>query len=89
MTGSLRSLDSRGGCPSVSLLGFLAYGADAAYQVVGWGLSLCDGEGFDGRGMVVGAEKQVVSGPFDVSDGAIIVFQNSVQIQFSLAIRLK
>jgi len=35
------------------------------------------------------AEKQVVSGHFDVSDGAIIVFQNSVQIQFSLAIGLK
>ena len=28
-------------------------------------------------------------GGFDVTDGAIIVFQNSVHIKFALAIRLK
>jgi hypothetical protein len=48
--------------------------ADAAYQVISGGPAVFHGHDFDGRGLVVGAQDEVISGNFDVSHRANIVF---------------
>ena len=62
---------------------------DPAYQIIFGGFAFRDGQDFDGVVVVVGAQNEAISGKFDVADGASIVFQNSVHIQFALAIGLE
>ena len=63
--------------------------ADAADEVVGGALAVCQGDDLDGRRLVVGAENELTSGDFDVSYRASIAFQNSVHIEFAFAIGLE
>ena len=74
---------------SLDYLGFGAYLADAADQVVGGGFAFGYGQDFDRGGLVVGAENELVSRRFDVPDRASIAFQNSVHIEFAFAIWLE
>ncbi len=63
--------------------------ADSADEVVGGGTAFGHRDDFDRGRLIVGAEDQVRIGLFDVSDGASIVFQNSVHIEIAFAIGLK
>ena len=68
---------------------FLTDLADPAYHEIGDRFSFRHSDDFDWGGVVVGAKDKGGFGLFDVSDGASVVFPDSVHIQFALAIRLK
>jgi len=58
------------------LLGFDAYVADPAYEIIGCGFALVHGHDVDGIGLVVGAQNQLVSGGFHVFNSAGSVFKD-------------
>jgi len=69
--------------------GFEGYVADSADQVVSGGFAVFHGEDFDGGRLVVRAQNNMISGNFHELDGTRIVFQNSVHIELTFAIRRK
>jgi len=75
--------------PYTGRSGFQTNLADSAYEVIFRRLAVGDWHRFDWMGVAVWTEDELISSGFDVTDGAGIVFQNSVQIQFALTIRLK
>ena len=63
--------------------------ADSADEVAFRRFAVGDRDDFNRAGLVVRAKDELISGDFDITDRASIVFQNSVHIKFALAIRLE
>ena len=70
-------------------LGFNAYVADAADQVVGSGLAFFHRNDFDGKILIVGTQNQMIAGSFHIFHCAIVVLENGVHIELALAIRFE
>lgn len=71
------------------LLGFDAYVADPAYEIIGCGFALVHGHDVDGIGLVVGAQNQLVSGGFHVFNSAGSVFKDGVHVELALSVGLE
>ncbi len=61
-------------------LGLAGKLTDATYQVIGEGLSFRDWQRLYRRREIVRTQEKLMGAGFDVTDSAIIVFQNSVHI---------
>src|SRR5579864_9830620 len=72
-----------------SELSFDADVADAPDQIIGGGFSFFHGQYFDGIGLVVGAQDQVVARDFDVLHGAVAVFRDRVHVELAFAVGLQ
>src|SRR5215469_5865730 len=63
--------------------------ADAADEVVAHLLAFFHGHDFDGIGLVVRAQDEVIAGDFDILHGAIAILDDGVHVELALAIGLK
>jgi len=63
--------------------------ADASNQVVGGGLAIFHSHDFDGVGLIVRPQNQVIVRGFHIFHGAAFVFKHSVHIEFALTIGLE
>ena len=61
--------------------------ADATDEVVGGGFAAFHGHDFDGKGLIVGAENQMMIRGFHIFHGAIAVLEHGVHIEFAFAVR--
>lgn len=69
--------------------GFNSDVADTSYQVIAGFLALLHGEHFDGIGLVMGPQDELMGCGFDVFDGAGFVFEDGVHIGFAFAVGLE
>ncbi len=67
-------------------LGFDAYVADAADEIIGCGFFFLHGHDVNGIVLVVGAQNQIISSGLDIFYGASSILENGIHIELALAI---
>ena len=63
--------------------------ADAAYQIICKAFAFHDGDNFDGIGLVVGPENELLSGDLDILHRTSVIPENGVHVDIAFAIRLQ